>query len=269
MSLAAKARVSARSVLAALFSLGAAACLPVTQPPPPVAGEPEDFPVAYYRQSLAASGEVFRLSSDSRITLLVYRGGRAAKLGHNHVVSARKLGGYVHLAPDIADSRVDLFLRPADWVVDDPDDRATAGEAFSKVLTERAVTDTRANMLGDEVLDASESPFVTVSGTVDQAAADKLTASLDVTVRGVSHRLTTPVRWTRRGERLEINGGFTVMQTAFGITPFSVLGGALVVRDGVVVQVKLVADRVKSGDELSVSAPSPSGGAPRVPRKPV
>lgn len=251
------------------LSLGVAACLPVAPPPPlpPAADQPGDFASAYYESRLAAGERVFRLSEDSRVTLLVYRSGRAARLGHNHVISARHLGGYAHLADDVADSRIDLFLRPAEWIVDDPLERAAAGDAFATALTERAVTGTRANMLGDQVLDAAAHPFITVTGTVERVRADELTTRLDIGVRGARHTVTAPARWSRRGERLRIRAEFTVRQTALGITPLSVLGGSLVVRDGVVVQADLVGERLPPAEGPVVSVPNPSDGALRVRRK--
>ncbi|MGH8561554.1 MAG: hypothetical protein ACRES4_06295, partial [Nevskiales bacterium] len=77
---------------------------------------------AEYRALAAAGGTVYALdAAASRVVIYVFRGGLAAKSGHNHVISAPVFEGYVHLPSDNpAQARFDLRVPVNELVVDDP-----------------------------------------------------------------------------------------------------------------------------------------------------
>src|SRR5690606_18171887 len=108
--------VMRRSLLAGAV-LGLAACQsPAPQPP---AGEPAATPApvvdlaAGYARLRDSGAVVYRVDpARSDIRVYVYRGGRAAKLGHNHVLSVPAFEGYaVFDGSDLASARFDLGFR--------------------------------------------------------------------------------------------------------------------------------------------------------------
>lgn len=219
-------------VLGLLGLLGGCALLP----PPAVEVEGEPVPRAW----LAEPGEPVALDgSRSRISLRVYRAGRLARLGHNHVVEATAPNGELRLLAaggGVARLRID----PRRLRVDEPGARARYGADFVEMPDAEAVAGTRENMLGPEVLDAAAWPEITVLARIDDLAADRPVAALHLTLRGIGRRYRVPVTVRAGGQVLEVSGALTLRQSDFGITPFAVLGGALKVRDAVDVDFVLV-----------------------------
>lgn len=227
---------------------------PQPEPPAPApkgesvtltAAMPRDFPVDRYRQAAAAGKQVFRIQPRaSQLRILVYRGGRLAKLGHNHVIASQGEGGYILLATDLTRSRFDLYLPVSTLRVDDPDHRQQAGEDFASTPSAADIESTRQNMLSEQVLDAGRFNFVLMSGRLTGGRLPRPELEVDLTLRGIAHALKLRPRVEVRNGRLVVSGEFGLKQSDFGITPFSVLMGALLVKDEVRVQFHLVAAAV-------------------------
>lgn len=218
-----------RVLLAALAAslLGGCALLapePARPPAVPVA-PPADFPEAYYRQAAAQGKPVFRVDpAASLVVIEVRRAGSLARLGHDHVVASRHVGGYI--APE--EGRGDLYVPLAHLTVDEEKLRDEAG--FDTQPGESDIAGTRANML-EKVLEADKFPFalVQVSG-VGKGSVDIRVA---LTLRGQTRTLKVPAQITADGKRVSVSGRLSFNQTDFGITPYSLFGGALAVRDAV------------------------------------
>ena len=194
---------------------------------------PADFPEPLYRQALARGERIHVVdASASLVAIEVRRAGSLARLGHDHMIASHDVHGY--LWPDAG--RADLYLRLDRLVVDEPDLRHAAG--FDTEPSADAIVGTRHNML-DKTLDAERFPFavITVRG-VDRAAFDsglpsQRDVSVSITVHGVTRILYVPVSLDKRDDALQVSGMLTLSQTMFGMTPLSVLGGAIQVRDAV------------------------------------
>ncbi|MGI9288561.1 MAG: YceI family protein [Pseudomonadales bacterium] len=227
------------------------ACAPSVRPPvlPPLGVEtPEDFPEQNYQaQSLPAPGKVFRIDAQlSELRILVYRGGELARFGHNHVVTSTDIQGFVLRAEDVLASRFDLFL-PADrLVVDDPLVRAEEGADFSSTVSDKDSDGTRANMLGDKVLDVAQFPFLQLSGKLVAANESELTLDVNVTIHGATKAVQTVANMRETSTNLTVEGAFNVRQTDFGIEPFSALLGRLRVEDEVTVKYRIFAGAINN-----------------------
>lgn len=195
---------------------------------PPLAVAPDD--ATEYRVDAPAS----------RIRFIVRRGGTLARLGHNHVILARRVDGIIRRAADPARSTVELTLPVNDFEVDPADERAALGEGFAPVPAS-AVKGTRTNMLGDKVLDAARYPVVRIETVGVLPRGDVLDMTVRITLHGVSRDLGVPVTLAHTPGQLRAQARFPVRQTDFGMTPLSVLGGALQVEDEVEVRMDLVA----------------------------
>lgn len=240
------ASLGRRSKLCLLvLTLCACAPTPPHAPPRTAPDTPPGFPRALYEREFAGQGQVYRVAAEeSRALFRVYRGGRLARLGHNHVVSARHLEGYVFVGNSMSDSRADLFVPLHRLVVDDDADRAAAGDDFSSELSADAIAGTRANMLGERGLHAERFPFIEITAVIKDAAPPKARLALTITLHGVTQQLLVPARLEIKDDELRAAGDFEIMQSAFGITPFSALGGALLVQDPVQVSFSVLARRM-------------------------
>lgn len=201
---------------------------PQGTPAPPALDE------TYYRDAGERGRPVYRIEpGDSLVLIRAYRGGRLAKIGHDHVISGRELRGFV----DPETGRCDLYVAVASLAVDDPAQRAEAG--FESTPSEFDIAGTRSNML-DKVLEAERFPFVVIH--VESVSPTALGARMSL--HGVTRPLRIPAKIEQSPERLEVTGSFALKQSDFGIEPFSVLGGALTVQDQVELSFTIRAVRV-------------------------
>jgi len=219
-----------RLLLAAIAASVLAGCAlfapePARPPTAPVA-PPAEFPEAYYRQAAAQGKPVFRVDpAASLVVIEVRRSGSLSRLGHDHVVASHHVGGYV--APE--EGRGDLYVPLTHLTVDEEKLRAEAG--FDTQPTESDIAGTRANML-EKVLETGKFPFalMRVSGARGKGGAD---ISVALTLHGETRTLKVPAEVTADGKQISVSGKLSLNQTDFGITPFSLFGGALAVRDAV------------------------------------
>jgi hypothetical protein len=224
-------RLYAAALAAALV---ASACVPLPPPAPQPESAAPALDEAYYRDAAEHGRPVYRIEPGNSLVLIrAYRGGRLAKLGHDHVVSGSELRGFI----DPEKGRCDLHVAVGSLVVDDAAQRRAAG--FDSTPSESDIAGTRANML-DKVLEAERFPLVVVR--VGAVAQDALEAQLSL--HGVTRPVRIPAKISSSPERMEVTGSFAIKQSDFGIEPFSVLGGALTVQDQVELAFTIRAVRV-------------------------
>jgi hypothetical protein len=161
------------------------------------------------------------------LRVLVFRGGAAARLGHNHVLRA-------------GDLRVDrpavgplLRFRLAALQVDPPALRAALGPAFASVMDEEDRAGTRANLL--KALDAAAHPEVVLRTLQQVGEGGRRAVEAEITLHGITRRQWFVVSVDGRRARGEV----VIRQSDFGIPPFTVMGGLLAVQDALVVQFDL------------------------------
>jgi hypothetical protein len=206
-----------------------------------VAGAPPGFPAAAYEPA-PRGGRVYRIApAESQIDVFVYRGGRLARLGHNHVVTSRDVAGYVYAADGASGSRFDFFFPVGTLTVDEPELRAAAGPEFASQPSDNDVAGTRRNMLGERLLDGDAHPFVLVSGRLAGGPAERPEMALTITLRGGAHDVRAPAVVERDATTLRASGELELSHAALGLEPFSVLGGAIAVQDVFRVRYRIVA----------------------------
>ena len=219
-----------RAIYSCLLALLLAGCAAQQPAPPPAV--PVDTGAAWYRQAAQAGQQVYRIdAAQSLITITVRRGGTMARLGHDHVVASRTLEGYA--APDAGPA--DCHFRLDQMTVDEPALRSIAG--LDTQPSEDAIAGTRTNML-TRVLEADSFPVVLLHAERNGAAD---TLRLTVTLHGVARTVEVPANIERAGDTLTASGELRLLQTVFGITPMSVMGGAMTVQDAMELHFKIVA----------------------------
>lgn len=198
---------------------------------------------ATYAALATQGGHVFALSpGESAVRIFAFRAGQAARVGHNHVLSAPKFTGFFYLPPaGAASGQFDLEFRLDELEIDRPDLRATYGPAFASVLNAAAIEGTRDHMLGSDNLEADRFPFVRVHSTQIAGEAPKFAARVDVELHGQKREMLIPLDVTGLPGSLHVGGSFVLRQTDFGAKPYSVLGGLIAVQDEVVVEFALAA----------------------------
>ncbi len=244
--------VSRISFLAALLAaLAAAGCARLPPPPPTECDLPEDFPEDVYTAALRRGEPVLRIDPvRSEVLIYAWRGGPLARLGHDHVIAARDVQGYALVNPPPAPlaARADLSVRLDRLRVDEPEARARAGLATQP--TEDDIAGTRRNML-EKVLETHRHPFARLH--IEASAArggTEVVLAVELTLHGVTRRLSVPAAVEPHGTGFVVRGEFALRQTDFGITPYSVLGGALKVEDRLDVHFRIHAVRLLPDDNV-------------------
>ncbi len=226
------------------FAIIVLACLTAACQRPVARVEPADGLAPL--EPVAAARLLVIDSSRSRLLVKVYRDGRMASLGHNHVISSDALAGEVYLAPDVADSVVEVRVPVDRFVIDDPALRAEAGPDFPGELDADAVSGTRANMLGEKQLDSANWPQIILRGRIAGGQLPELELVAEVRVRDQVHAFSVPVDVAVMESSLRATGRFSLSQTELGLVPFSVMMGALQVRDTLDIEFDITASRPAS-----------------------
>ncbi len=220
----------AAGALAAL--LAGCAQLPRVEAP---SAPPAEFPEAFYLQALKQGKPVFRVDSrESLVVIEVRRAGSLARLGHDHVVASHELTGYV--AP--GEGRADLYVVLARLTLDEAALRAEAG--FETHPTESDIEGTRAHML-EKVLEADKFPFALIGVAGANTKQKKATIAVAITLHGRMRTLQVPAEIEADAEKMSVTGRLSFDQTDFGITPYSLLGGAIAVQNRVDLRFRIIA----------------------------
>lgn len=216
----------------ALLLAGGCATREATAPASEAA--PPGFPVRDYERAIAEGKAVYRVdAARSTVVIEVRRAGSLARLGHDHVVAAHDIRGYV--MPD--SNRADLYVALDALVVDEPELRAEAG--FDTEPTADAIAGTRRNMR-TRVLDTGRFPFAVISvGALD---AERV-APVSIALHGITRTTRVPLHVDATPDEWLVTGAFALNQTDFGIVPLSLLGGAIEVQDAVNVRFRIRAAR--------------------------
>jgi polyisoprenoid-binding protein YceI len=167
----------------------------------------------------------------SVVTVVVRRAGPLARFGHDHVITSADEHGTVWLGSVPAGSAFVMILPVDRFEVDLPAARAAAGPEFSAPVPDEARAGTRQNLLRTEVLDAAAFPEITLRSSGASGDWPQALVQVAVTLKGVERVQSMPVSITRDATGLVASGALRLRQSDFGITPFSVAGGAIQVAD--------------------------------------
>jgi hypothetical protein len=221
----------------ALVVLGLAAC----HAPRPRAPAPQtpNQPTPSL-QPLPAPGSYQIDSSKSELRVLVYRAGALASFGHNHVIVNRAVSGSVRLAETVSASSFSISVRVVDFIVDDAQSRLQEGGDFPGDIPEDAKSGTYHNMLSAAVLNAGQFPAITVKSMAIASSQGALSATLTIDIAGHESVVHAPFTLVSDAQRLIVAGSLELKQTAIGLTPYSLMLGALQVQDAMLLKFKFV-----------------------------
>jgi polyisoprenoid-binding protein YceI len=229
-------RCAAVVLLAVLTS-----CRTTTKPPPSANASQSQSMAAAAATTGAATRRLQVDPERTVVTVIVRRAGPLAKLGHDHVITSADEAGSVWLGSTPADSSFELTLPVDRFDVDLPAARAAAGVEFAAPVPDDARAGTRHNMLRAEVLDGEQFPTLTLRSSAASGAWPQPIVRVAVTLKGVAREQEIPVVVERDTAGLTARGELRLNQTDFGITPFSVAGGAIRVADTLEIRFELAA----------------------------
>ena len=187
-----------------------------------------------------ATNKEFSVDSDaSWIRVLAYPDGPLKRFGHHHVISHHGISGAVTVAPDPLQSTVMLELDVANLVVDDPDLRALEGEDFEKEVPQKDKDGTRANMLGERQLHGEQFPTIQIRSTAIEGSMPDVNIVTTVIVKGTEHIVNFPASIELTDDSFVASGELEITHGELGLEQFTAAGGALSVRDLLVLKYEL------------------------------
>jgi hypothetical protein len=183
------------------------------------------------------------VSRESLLTILAFRGGTLAKVGHNHVIASHEVSGTFYVPQDIAHSTFELHVPVGQLVIDEPDLRTKEGPDFPPGVSDSAKEGTRRNMLSEALLNGAQYPDISLVGERIEPTApgSQVRAAVLMTVRGQTHTVSVPVLYSLGNGELTVWGELPLRQSELGLTPFSAMLGALAVQDELRVRFRFVA----------------------------
>jgi polyisoprenoid-binding protein YceI len=182
-------------------------------------------------------------SNESLLTILAFRGGTLAKVGHNHVIASHDVTGTFYVPEDVSHSTFELHIPVAQLAIDEPDLRAKEGPDFPKDVPDSAKEGTRRNMLSEALLNGAQySEILLTAQHIDPpTSGSQVRADVQITVRGQTHTLSVPVTYSLANGQLTASGELPLKQSDLGLTPFTAMLGALAVQDEMKVRFHFVA----------------------------
>lgn len=171
------------------------------------------------------SGEHVLGPESGRLLIKTGRSGLGRKVGHDLTIEVTRWSGEATVDPDdpsassvIAEIEVDSF-------------EVREGVGGVKPLTSSDRAEIVKN-IRDKVLHVGEHPTITFRSTSVEGTPESFTVEGDLTIRGVTEPVT--VRGRVSGDRL--TGSATVVQSRWGIKPYSAMLGQLKVADPVEIE---------------------------------
>ena len=158
---------------------------------------------------------------NSRMTVYVYKKGVFSFLADNHQIAAPITSG----SYDAATKSVVLAIDAAKLTVLDPK------------LSEDKRASVQSAMEGPQVLDVVKYPAISFRSTnINQVDPSHWEVTGNLLLHGQAHSITLQVL---RTDVTHFSGSTTISQTAFGIAPIRIAGGAVSVRDDVKVDFQI------------------------------
>src|SRR5262249_12251465 len=139
-----------------------------------------------------------------------------------------------------AEGRADLYIRLDRLVVDERDLRAEA--KLESQPPDDAIAGTRDNMLHKLAAEAHPYAIIGVRAVDTDPAGSCLNATL--AVNGTERAIRIPAKIAAAPSEIDVRGQLEVQQTSFGIAPYSILAGALQVKDEVAIRFRIHARRL-------------------------
>jgi len=176
----------------------------------------------------------------SKVEINVYKAGLFKAFGHDHLISVGEISGRVEFdTRKIENSSVSMKVVANSLSVIDP------GES------EKNRNEIQATMTSPQVLDVAKFPEITFTSTSASVAKKtpegwELTVAGKLNLHGVEKAVSLPLQFHVEGDQLVAAGEVFLLQTEYGITPVTVAGGGVKVKDKLRIGFTIVAIKMNS-----------------------
>jgi polyisoprenoid-binding protein YceI len=158
--------------------------------------------------------------------------GLAEMLAHEHVLRATDVTGVVTWDPTgRRGCSFEVSLSVEALRIDAPSDRRMA--SLDGDLSDNDRAQVRDKLLGEDQLAAKEFPTITFTSTACSGSGSTATLQGDLTLHGQTDRVSVPLIIESTATGLRAVGSLTILQSRFGIEPYSAVLGAISVDDAV------------------------------------
>lgn len=159
-----------------------------------------------------------------------YREGFGAKVGHDLVLEVTRWSATVSVSG--ADVTASSFTATAD----SESIRVSSGTGGVKPLSDKDKDDIHKNMR-DKVLNAGKHPQITARSTAIRPTAGGFAVEGELSIVGTTRPFSLELSKVTSAQGDRLTGTLSIVQSDFGIKPFSALLGALKVRDALDVDI--------------------------------
>jgi polyisoprenoid-binding protein YceI len=175
------------------------------------------------------------VAGESSFWVFVGKSGFLSALAHDHEIGVKSFTGRV-VVPEVGagGGSIELEIDSKSLVVLD---KKVSEEDRTKIF----------NSMHHEVIESAKyqkMTFLSVSVSDVKQTGDNaysFTLNGDLTLHGVTKRITVPVAATITPQQLRAVGKYTLKQTDYGIKPYSAAGGTIKVKNEIVVNFDIVA----------------------------
>jgi len=176
----------------------------------------------------------------SSVTLRVFREGALSVLAHDHVLVASGIAGRLTLdEQDPRRSALQLSVPVASLEIDNPEQRKR--EKFASTLSKKDIEQIRAIVMSTDYLDEANYPRVTITAVEAAGTLPTLSVGLNVRIKQVDKIYRVPAQIAVEGDTLRATGELFLLQSDFGMKPYSSLLGLIAVQDPVQIRFEIVA----------------------------
>lgn len=202
--------------------------------------------IFFFFLGATVQAQTFRiLPGDSEVRILLYKKGPLSALAHSHVLVLKEMKGRIQLQPEA--------LNQSDWnvkadvnsiIVDPPEYRKLESGEFATEISENDIKTIRENMLSEKFLDAERFSQLVIQGVAVEGQLPTVQLKFKLVIRGFTKEFQAPFQIQITEEQLRATGQFRIKHTDFGITPFSILFGAIQIQDEILIKVDLRARKI-------------------------
>lgn len=215
---------------ALLFAGGAIALAQDDAAMPAEGGAPADAPA----EPAAPAVQTFKVDgAKSVIFATTKKTGVAAGLAHDHVIRATQTSGDIsYSATDASKNSISVTVDVNSMAIDRTADRKIAG--LEGEVSNGDQESVKKNMLSEGQLNGAK--FTTVSfksSSITPAGSDKYTVEGDLTIRGVTQKVSFPAKVTVEADSFHGTGSIAITHTQFGFEPYSAAFGAIANSDAI------------------------------------
>ncbi|HZC72343.1 MAG TPA: YceI family protein [Jatrophihabitans sp.] len=179
--------------------------------------------------AIVAAGEYQFGAAAGRMLICTYRTGLGARAGHDLVIEVGSWQGSARIGSDATDSSVTVSVEADSFVVQE-------GRGGLKPFTGADRDEIRRTIR--KILDTADHPEITFRSTAISGAPDDLNVVGELMIRAAAVPVTVTGSLEESADGPRLRATAQVVQSAWGIRPYTAFLGALKLRDAVDIEIE-------------------------------